>query len=451
MTTWNLRIAMLALLTTLGLAGTASALAVPDEGSPLEASSLVESLSAAPVEVQSAALRVAAEPALLLQLEGIQSWSSRSLARIIDAEPELEREDLATLAGYPEAIEDIVESEAGSPDALETVAADHPAEIREAMQRAGTRSFDALARIRALQRETESAFAGLLDGLDPTLAQSLEMLARDPVAMQAMQDDLATTIELGEAWQRDPFAVEAMLREDEIPSDATSEMGDSWTEARTRRLDEPVNTIEVYVQPTVSYRVSRPWSWYWAPYYAYGGYYGRHRYGYNSFYSYPFYYSGGRHGHKRHHGNDNHHSGHKGKGGHNGHKNGHDGNRNGHHDKDGNHGKGNGHSQGKGSDRDGRDSDANGRTAQKRRLKRNLRDLVGSDRGTNGRRSSDRTDKRRARQDAGTKTLRTSGERAGKPSKTLSPSTKKRATKTSKRGQKKSKASSRGGGKRKGR
>ena len=144
----------------------------------------IEALARQPEELREAALLVSTRPDLIVRVEGVRSWTSRAFEKILEDQPEAARADLWELVRYPELIDAIVEP--GGEGDLEDLLSDHPPEVRKAALDAARNSWDALVRIHALQRETETAFDEILADLDPELAEALERVADEPAVLSVL-------------------------------------------------------------------------------------------------------------------------------------------------------------------------------------------------------------------------------------------------------------------------
>ncbi|MBW2242884.1 MAG: hypothetical protein JRH01_12950 [Deltaproteobacteria bacterium] len=200
---------------------------VPHEGSEREA---LEAIARHPEALREAAMRVAAQPELIVRIEGIRAWSSRGFEEILEGHDDADRADLWEMIRYPEVVEAIVEGNV--PEDLEEILAGTPADVKEAALRAVRNSPKTLEKIDALHQETHAAFGDVLGDVEPELADALESVASEPALLSVLAENLELTVALGEAYEREPEVLRAWLADLSVQVAAADDRErDEWSEA----------------------------------------------------------------------------------------------------------------------------------------------------------------------------------------------------------------------------
>ncbi len=203
----------------------------------------LEAIARQPGALRDDALRVSGHPDLIVGVENIRAWSGRSFEEILEGRSQQERDDLWELARHPALVSALAREDATEArEILDRIAEN----VEDAARRAASGSHPALVEMDALHDEIEAAFADLLEGLEPSLADALERVADEPALLSVLAENLRTTVALGEAYASRPAEVQEWLAELSVEVAANDERErDEWSEAIREDpvLREQVTTV----------------------------------------------------------------------------------------------------------------------------------------------------------------------------------------------------------------
>lgn len=183
---------------------------------------MLQGIAALPAEVSHAALVVAGQPALLVQVDRLQQQTSDRFEQLLEPRSRLDQEAAWELVRH----QGLVTRLAAARDAQETDATlrGYPAQVHAAAGhlQADRRLLAAMAR---LKHGTDVAFHALLEGHGEPLRAALQTVVAYPEAMETLMGDLGATVLLGEEYVADPAAMTARvehLRDQAPPAPAAS-------------------------------------------------------------------------------------------------------------------------------------------------------------------------------------------------------------------------------------
>ena len=192
----------------------------------------VETLMLYPEETRQHILEASKHPEALIRMQTLQSRSQTAFRSLMETYPERVQQQVWDLTRYPGLIERLVGEARGSRNAIIRLLEEYPAEAREPAIAMSDEQFGLLARVDNLQRESDAAFRNFLSNYPERTAAALRALVNEPEAMEVMTENMRTTVQLGDLYNRDPYWM--LQQADRISLDAARQRAkdlDAWKQS----------------------------------------------------------------------------------------------------------------------------------------------------------------------------------------------------------------------------
>jgi hypothetical protein len=208
--------------------------AAPAAANPLDAideddREALEALAVYPEDVREQALRVATEPATLIELQKLQDRSQETFRDLLGPYSQDDQEQLFELARYPDLVETIATGGAKSRGELERIASGYPDDARAAALRQGSERPNVVARMHALLADFDGRFARLVEDLPAEKQDAFRGMLRTPELLSLLNEHTSMTVLLGDAYERDPGEVRGALEDMNLEvAKRNAEEADDW-------------------------------------------------------------------------------------------------------------------------------------------------------------------------------------------------------------------------------
>ena len=146
-------------------------------------------------------------PSAIVSIASLQKNSSTEFASLISGYTAVEQEDCWNLSRYPGLITRLVQEGKRSIDAIVAILKNYPAEIREVAIWYGTKNYDLLQKMDALQTKTDAQFDQILADYPSVTQEALRELVMFPEIISLLNDHLGLTVRVGDNYRRDPKGV----------------------------------------------------------------------------------------------------------------------------------------------------------------------------------------------------------------------------------------------------
>ena len=235
-------------------------------------------------------------PSAIVSIATLQKNSSADFVTLISGYTAVEQEDCWNLSRYPGLITRLAQEGKRSIDDIIAILKDYPDEIRETAMWYGTKQYDLIKKMDALQTKTDGQFDQTLADYPSVTQDALRELVLFPEIISLLNDHLGLTVRVGDNYRRDPnglihqadsinLAVTRQNAEDaaswkesveqnpeeaedlkNAATDYATELG--YTQEEVNTAPDPVY-VETYVCPPYRYWFGYP-TWYpysyWYPY-----------------------------------------------------------------------------------------------------------------------------------------------------------------------------------------
>ncbi|MBT4498599.1 MAG: hypothetical protein HOC74_12800 [Gemmatimonadetes bacterium] len=170
-----------------------------------------EAIALYPEEIRHAVFAAAQYPKTLVKMANLQTKASAAFTRVVEQFPQGEQEQLWDLVRFPGLIEALITGGPKNDRQIEAILEDYPREIHRAARSLDGRAYDALAEIHRLNVGTEKFFARLIADNPPAVQQDFHTLLQVPEMLFLLNEDMATTIMLGEVYADNPNQLEERI------------------------------------------------------------------------------------------------------------------------------------------------------------------------------------------------------------------------------------------------
>ncbi len=170
---------------------------------------IAEEIAAFSAEERHAALIAAGHPEDLLEVQQIQSGSADDFGALIEGFPREDQEQIWDLVRYPGLVADLARGGAKSDAELDTIAKRYPEEIRSAIRSAGRERYATWVEVYALDLEAEQALSSVIAKHPAEVRSAFQRLRGQPDLMSLLVDNIGLATRLGAAYREDPTRVEA--------------------------------------------------------------------------------------------------------------------------------------------------------------------------------------------------------------------------------------------------
>lgn len=170
-----------------------------------------ESLAEHPPAARRAALILAGQPEVLLEIDRLQQESAGRFRALIAPYPRRDQQQIWSLVRYPGLAAALAGGGRKSSAQLEAIAERFPPEERAAILEQGEARYPLWVEIHALELETRQRVARMLSARDPRLLQAFDELESRPALLALLIDNIRWTTRLGAEYREEPLAVEQRL------------------------------------------------------------------------------------------------------------------------------------------------------------------------------------------------------------------------------------------------
>lgn len=170
-----------------------------------------EAIALYPEEIRRAVFATAQYPRTLVKMANLQTRASVAFARVVNQSPRHEQEQLWDLVRFPGLIEELVTGGPKDQGQIEAILENYPREIHSAARSLDGRAHQALSEIHRLNVGTEKFFAQLIADNPSAVQESFHTLLQVPEMLFLLNEDMATTIMLGEVYAEHPRQLEERI------------------------------------------------------------------------------------------------------------------------------------------------------------------------------------------------------------------------------------------------
>ena len=210
----------------------------------------IEAISLYPEQIRIAILEASTHPELIVKVAVLQQSSSAEFQEIVS---ELDRDDqeaIWDLTRFPGLIEALVEGDIKTKREIGKILADYPAEIHDTALKYGRTEYDVLVDVSDLNAATDEWFEALIESYPRKTQESYRRLIYHPEIMELLKEDMALTVLLGDAYERDPESVRKLSAELnlKLSSERAKELRQSGEESQEQSDvdEETLSVAEVY-------------------------------------------------------------------------------------------------------------------------------------------------------------------------------------------------------------
>ena len=164
---------------------------------------IVEALVLYPEATRKIVFEACSHPEALVKIDRIQMRTSQNFKELVSEYSKDEQEGFYNLSRYPGLVDRIVENGPKSRSELVAITAEYPDDIQSAAKKYGSKRYEVLRQINRLQKESDTAFAHLLEGYSPTVQDAYKELMEEPEIMNLLTDNIKMAILVGDLYQRD--------------------------------------------------------------------------------------------------------------------------------------------------------------------------------------------------------------------------------------------------------
>lgn len=143
-------------------------------------------------------------PAAIVNIASLQKSSSSDFAKLVSPLKKEEQEVYWNISRYPGLISKLVKGGKKSETQIKTILADYPTDIHKDAMEYGTRHYEMLQRIDAIQDETNNRFDQIIADYPKTTQDAFVELLQYPEVISLLNEHLNLTVRAGDRYRRNP-------------------------------------------------------------------------------------------------------------------------------------------------------------------------------------------------------------------------------------------------------